>query len=147
MFYVDRIRDAQKLPDVKIVCVMMGGDGGLTHSVKMLSRKTDISKISFVTLPFGSGNDTARCFGWGDMPWDEHLESLANICLDISDNSTEEKLNIWDVEIVMNPNKCDVWKVDSSLQEVSVKTGESLQLDMANYFSIGKCAQVGYNFD
>ena len=55
---------------------MMGGDGGLTHSVQAVYKLVDINKVQFVTLPFGSGNDTSRVLNWGNMPWDANLATL-----------------------------------------------------------------------
>jgi len=94
---------------------MMGGDGGLTHSLKQLSQLVDLGKVAFVTLPFGSGNDTSRVFGWGGMPDEPHLFQLSQICLDIAERSQMESLNIWEVKISFTEDS-NVWKVaaDSS---------------------------------
>ena len=56
---------------------MMGGDGGLNHAILGLSKIVDLENFDFVTLPFGSGNDTSRCFNWGGMPYDNHLSQLS----------------------------------------------------------------------
>jgi diacylglycerol kinase family enzyme len=38
---------------------MMGGDGGLTNAIRALKNVTSLNKLQFVSLPFGSGNDTS----------------------------------------------------------------------------------------
>lgn len=50
----------------------MGGDGSLGQLLKQLkSHETiysNIEKIQFCLLPYGTGNDTAQVFGWGSKP-------------------------------------------------------------------------------
>ena len=57
---------------------MMGGDGGLTNCLRALlaTGKINLDLLKFVTLPFGSGNDAGRVFGWGISPEAKHLQSL-----------------------------------------------------------------------
>ena len=53
---------------------IMGGDGSLATTLKMLRTRKIIEKamldklISFVVLPFGTGCDAAQIFGWGNIP-------------------------------------------------------------------------------
>ena len=50
---------------VEIIVVLMGGDGGLMRAMSELRPVADLSKIIFVALPFGSGNDLAQETNWG----------------------------------------------------------------------------------
>ena len=43
----------------EICIVLMGGDGGLMRAMEDLRPLVDIAKLTFVPLPFGSGNDMA----------------------------------------------------------------------------------------
>lgn len=43
-----------------VIVVLMGGDGGLMMSIEQLRADIDISKLIFISLPFGSGNDMAQ---------------------------------------------------------------------------------------
>ena len=45
--------------DVKMMVVLMGGDGGLMRAMTDLRPIVDLRKITFIALPFGSGNDLA----------------------------------------------------------------------------------------
>ena len=60
----------------KVVCIM-GGDGSLATTIKFLRGSLIIEsclqkgKVSFVMLPFGTGNDGSQVFGWGSSPFSE----------------------------------------------------------------------------
>ena len=52
--------------DKKIIVANCGGDGTLLRNIlDFKSHGIDVSKCSYVTLPFGSANDLPRHFGWG----------------------------------------------------------------------------------
>lgn len=69
----------------KVVCIM-GGDGSLATTIKFLRGSIIVNtylakgRLSFAMLPFGTGNDGAQVFGWGNAPasesWLFDLESL-----------------------------------------------------------------------
>mmetsp|Transcript_18835 Transcript_18835/g.26041 ORF Transcript_18835/g.26041 Transcript_18835/m.26041 type:complete len:82 (+) Transcript_18835:443-688(+) len=54
----------------KIIVATLGGDGSLGCTLDVLEQKSEfimsnIDKIHFATLPYGSGNDLSRSLGWG----------------------------------------------------------------------------------
>ena len=59
----------------------------------------NIAKLTFVPLPFGSGNDLAQTLAWGPTPHQEHLSTLIGICYEICCNSDPTPVNIWDVTL------------------------------------------------
>lgn len=74
----------------------MGGDGSLATTIKFLrtSKVTNQAlmrgKISFVMLPFGTGNDGAQTFGWGVTSEGERwLTDLEELMRDIITSTTE----------------------------------------------------------
>ncbi len=64
--------------------VVMGGDGSLAQTIKELRKSKavndGVNKLTFCSLPFGTGNDTGQVFGWGSGPgpWAESLDTLIN---------------------------------------------------------------------
>lgn len=84
---------------------IMGGDGSLATTIKMLRSKSVIEKalkqklVSFVLLPFGTGCDTAQIFGWGNCPQDEDwLESIQTLTEEIV-TAENDALSVWKVQI------------------------------------------------
>ena len=80
-----------------MIIAVMGGDGSLSQTLKHLRTSeiinTHINKITFCSLPYGTGNDTGQTFGWGGKfklyvliycnlenpgPWAEDIETLMN---------------------------------------------------------------------
>ena len=74
----------------KIILVSAGGDGtliGVLMNAK--SQGVIVSEVVCVTLPYGTGNDTARVLGWGGTPNSEIYSSTKNIVREICLNSQE----------------------------------------------------------
>lgn len=89
--------------------MMMGGDGGLTNCLRVFKaeKRFKLDLFYFINLPFGSGNDAARVFGWGASHAENHLRNLYYICLEIAENSRADKQNIWDIKVDMS----DIFRV------------------------------------
>jgi len=87
----------------RVYIAFAGGDGMLPMTLNDLERqKININLITFLILPFGSGNDLAQVTGWGNTSDENYLLSL-NEVLDMAfDNHkaydvVEEQLNIWEI--------------------------------------------------
>ena len=83
--------------EAELCIVLMGGDGGLMRAMEDLKPLVDIAKLTFVPLPFGSGNDMAQTLKWGASPHQIHLDNMVEICFQICCNSNKIPVNIWDV--------------------------------------------------
>lgn len=124
----------------------MGGDGSLAQTIKELRKNelinSNINKIVFCLLPYGTGNDTGQVFGWGskffhslsilDQPgkWGADLETLMNCLL----QAKKDSLTLWNV------------KVDGELLDAHEKPlgkEKSTDMLMTCYFNIGIDAEIG----
>ncbi len=72
----------------KIVLVSAGGDGTLIGVLMHAkSMGVHVGDVACVTLPYGTGNDTARVTGWGGTPSGEIYSSTKNIVREICLNT------------------------------------------------------------
>jgi diacylglycerol kinase family enzyme len=68
----------------EIIVVTMGGDGMLGCFLDDITKDEFIAqnmqKLTFVPLPYGTGNDLSRSIGWGfkQGPWGQDLETLTS---------------------------------------------------------------------
>jgi hypothetical protein len=118
---------------------MMGGDGGLTNTLIYLREEISFNNVHFVSLPFGSGCDTARISNWGKECNENHLMFLDLICQQIADQTTIDKLNIWEMTIRFKQRNGDVLKVNAQGEDYSIreKGKNEIIVPMACYFSMG----------
>lgn len=74
---------------------------------------------------------------------------MYNIVQEICLNSYETKLNIWDIQCTFR-KRGDLLKIGADRAEHSVlskKDGLKFETMMANYFSVGECAKIGFDFE
>ena len=82
----------------------MGGDGSLGCFIDDIVKDTfiaeNIEHLTFVPLPYGTGNDLSRSLGWGaqEGSWGKSLEALVTALL----KAKKEKFTVWDVNIHAN---------------------------------------------
>jgi hypothetical protein len=124
---------------------MMGGDGGLTNSLRAFKadNRFNLDLFYFINLPFGSGNDSARVFGWGATHNENHLQNLYYMCLEIAESSVADKQNIWDISVEMS----DIFRVGEQRQDQSLKKSTldtTYEWPMCITFSMGDESQVGF---
>jgi len=60
-----------------------------------------------------------------------------------------EPLNIWEVQVAIDKRAGEIYRVGADGQDISLKVeGQHVfRTQMANYFSVGQCAKVGYDFE
>ncbi len=122
------------------IVVIMGGDGSLSTTLKFLRTSSEVDqgltkgKINFVMLPFGTGNDGAQVFGWGNSPTNElWLQDIESLMRDLVKSQVQD-LSLWNCE------------VDG---EVYSAAGERLdnKMLMVYYFNLGVDAKVGLDVE
>ena len=125
--------------------VMCGGDGTFMRCIRdMLVAGIDVNNgIEFCLLPFGTGNDFARAFGWGaDMP--EALLKVERLSERVRE-CEPSKVAIWDVTVELRPGGA-IHQIGPGGAKVEVASVMLKKL-MVNYFSVGVDAQIGMGFD
>ena len=128
--------------------VIAGGDGSLIGAVTAaMEAGVDISKMPCCVLPFGTGNDFARCTNWGGTPTGEMFRNLNSLMREICENSREEKINVWTVKVTFKARGGDTFEVDSRTRNLVGKGHEYFERDMINYCGLGEDGRVGVAFE
>jgi len=75
---VGRMEELGRIRDIELFVILAGGDGMLPIVLgELRERNIEIDKFTFVSFPFGSGNDLASTLGFGLIPEESpFLESL-----------------------------------------------------------------------
>ncbi|VDL65291.1 unnamed protein product, partial [Nippostrongylus brasiliensis] len=119
-----------------LVC---GGDGTVGWVLQTLDNLNWPTYPPMAIMPLGTGNDLARCMGWGGVFSDEPLSQLLQA---IFHETTVTHLDRWRIFVEPNEN-CTL---DSS-EDLAEAVQSSLPLTvMNNYFSIGADAHVALQF-
>ncbi|CAI4223128.1 unnamed protein product [Auanema sp. JU1783] len=120
-----------------LVC---GGDGTVGWVLQTLDSLNWPAYPPMAIMPLGTGNDLARCMGWGGTFSDEPLSQLLQAILH---ETTVTHLDRWRLDVEPNPT-CNM---DATSDEISDAVQSSLPLTvMNNYFSIGADAHVALQF-
>ena len=155
-------RDLKEDPGSDKVVGIMGGDGSMGTTLKFLREVEEIEQglakreVGIVILPFGTGNDTAQVFGWGNHPQDEFwYDDIGCLITDIV-TGINDSLSLWQVRVdtretleaasKTKENKqvfraCD--NVDTGITNAYDEPVFANQFVMCCYFNIGLEAQVG----
>jgi hypothetical protein len=98
----------------------------------------------------------AQCLKWGETTDKKFYKDIKTIVREILLNCKETKVNIWEV-IMTFTKKGDINMINSKLKEESIldkatkkriKKGlYTHKAFMLNYFSMGDCAKIGYEFE
>ncbi|CDW90395.1 diacylglycerol [Stylonychia lemnae] len=85
----------------QLILAILGGDGSLPQVIKQIRQREIINnnliKITFCSLPFGTGNDTGATFGWGLVPgpYAESIDTLINSFI----WAYKDQLTFWEVNV------------------------------------------------
>ncbi|KAK6103773.1 Diacylglycerol kinase accessory domain family protein [Brugia pahangi] len=120
-----------------LVC---GGDGTVGWILSTLDRMNWTKYPPIGIVPLGTGNDLARCLGWGGSFSDEPLAELLNAVIH---ETSITYLDRWNINVEANlllSNLRQADEIDKAAQNVLTLTV------MNNYYSIGADAHVALQF-
>ncbi|CAG9473576.1 diacylglycerol kinase, putative [Plasmodium vivax] len=135
--------------------LVAGGDGTLNWFLKE-AEHYDIKddKIAVGVIPFGTGNDFAKAFGWKKMDGFFNYSFLFNILKKIVDQTFKsriEKHDYWNVHVVLKEdgyfNKISSRTKKKETLTENEKNVKVLKMCMSNYFSIGIDSRIGRGFE
>jgi len=137
-----------------VIACTCGGDGSVVWMTAEIElHKIPHDKIYYAVIPYGTGNDFARAFGWEEFnalnPFElvtgrEPRTIMLTYLFEMWFKATPCKMDIWDIELKLRDGGA-VYQVkgpERKKQEV-----DSREFKMFNYFSIGLDARIGMGFD
>eukprot|EP00915_Cephaloidophora_sp_WS-2016_P002574 GHVH01003452.1.p1 GENE.GHVH01003452.1~~GHVH01003452.1.p1 ORF type:complete len:495 (-),score=69.49 GHVH01003452.1:1271-2755(-) len=139
-----------------VITCACGGDGSVVWmTTEIQLHEIDDTNIFYAVIPYGTGNDFARAFGW---EWANALQPFSmTTCAE--DGSPVMKVNkLMETWFTSVPCLMDIWEIDLKLFQdgelLQVKGAEKKKVPVAvrnfkmfNYFSIGIDARIGVGFD
>ncbi|KAJ3147664.1 hypothetical protein HDU86_007912 [Geranomyces michiganensis] len=105
-------------------------------------------RLSFSTIPFGTGNDLSQVMGWGRSivgdPAGDHMHRLDKI-IQSRLNGQKARLDIWEIEV--ETNEGGYVQKAAKPQSPSARKETHLLRKMSNYSSLGVQGFVGVGFE
>jgi diacylglycerol kinase (ATP) len=133
--------------------IAAGGDGTVVWAMsESVQYGIDIEKMAFGTIPFGTGNDFSKVYGWGSDPpknlIENQLKELKKLLLKwLSADLVAHDL--WNVRIRIDPNNGRILQHSGNqLRRIPMsRNGGTLEKKMGIYFSLGVESRIGFDFD
>lgn len=137
--------------------IVAGGDGSVMWAMsEVIGHGIDITRVAFGVVPFGTGNDFARSFGWGSSSDSgdvakNGLHGLKKMIRSWLEASVCD-FDLWEVDLHVDPESGTIQQVKSKVKRVLTDGGNSANLTrltkpMCNYFSVGIESRIGLGFD
>ncbi|OII73667.1 diacylglycerol kinase variant A [Cryptosporidium ubiquitum] len=160
-FGINRVKNSLKITNKDVCIVGVGGDGSFSTLVNTFLETIPEHKdrLIFAVLPFGTGNDWARSFGWSSYGNMKFMKDDFSPLIDLARGIFTSNLinfDTWMVEVEIydredssfqrvNPNTQELERVNNSNDEN--KKLLVLKKRCINYFSFGEESRVGITFD
>ncbi|KAJ1611123.1 diacylglycerol kinase [Cryptosporidium canis] len=158
---INRVKNSLKITKKDICIITVGGDGSFSTLINTFLENLPESKerLIFAALPFGTGNDWAKSFGWSSYGNMKFMKDDFSPLMDLARGIFTSSLinfDIWAIEVEIHD------KEESSFQRVNPITQELDQINdiqdesrkllilrkrCINYFSFGEESRVGITFD
>ncbi|PAV57123.1 hypothetical protein WR25_26147 isoform B [Diploscapter pachys] len=125
-----------------LVC---GGDGTVGWVLQTLDNLNWPTYPPMAIMPLGTGNDLARCMGWGGQITDEPMGQLLHAILH---ETTVTHLDRWNIRVEPNEAaQAELQAINGGDEAESSVQSSSLPLNVfSNYFSVGADAQIALQF-
>ncbi|SOV19918.1 diacylglycerol kinase, putative [Plasmodium sp. gorilla clade G2] len=142
--------------DIFVYVLVAGGDGTLNWVLKEAEYyNINDNKFAIGVIPFGTGNDFAKAFGWKKIDRMLNHSFLFDILKKIVDQtfkSKVEKHDYWNIHVVLKEegyfNKINSrTKKKETLLNDNKENLHEMKLCMSNYFSIGIDSRIGRGFE
>lgn len=160
-FGIHRVKNSLKITNKDICIVGVGGDGSFSTLVNTFleSIPEDKDRLIFAVLPFGTGNDWAKSFGWNSYGNMKFMKDDFSPLIDLARGIFTSNLinfDTWMVEVEIydreNSSFQRVNPITQELESVNNNDDESKKLLVLkkrciNYFSFGEESRVGITFD
>lgn len=134
----------------RIIIGSAGGDGTFVSILEKMDNtgiNIENNNISFVTLPFGTGNDLAQALGWKrtiSRRKTKYFKKFVEYIINLHLNGNEKCMDIWQIQI---ETRNDGYIEQSRNNHRDVYRQQILTKMMSNYITLGLQGLVGYGFE
>lgn len=134
------LSDRASDPSFDVICLVAGGDGTFSWVANVVEKR-NLSHVSLVVIPLGSGNDMSRALGWGKKyPGEQRvISSVKRIMESPSGQLGTGKLDVWRLTAVHAKQQL------SSVDDHGIEHGA--RPIVCNYLSLGADAYVELRFN
>ncbi|KAJ3150410.1 hypothetical protein HDU89_003191 [Geranomyces variabilis] len=149
--YFQAMQETDRIDIQRLHVWSAGGDGTFMWVLEeLMAIKADLHdpRLSFSTIPFGTGNDLSQVMGWGRSivgdPAGDHMHRLDKI-IQSRLNGQKARLDIWEIEV--ETNEGGFVQKAAKPNSPSARKETHLLRKMSNYSSLGVQGFVGVGFE
>ncbi|CUV07787.1 unnamed protein product [Cryptosporidium hominis] len=158
---INRVKNSLKMTNKDICIIGIGGDGSFSTLVNKFleSIPENKNRLIFAVLPFGTGNDWAKSFGWSSYGNMKFMKDDFSPLIDLARGIFTSNLinfDTWMIEVEIFDSEDSSFQrvnpISQELERVNNNDDEGKKLLILkrrciNYFSFGEESRVGITFD